>query len=256
MENSLNPAHIEAAKKSIASFFTGTANHTPLVNDSAFRIPYEPGSNAIFVKDSEYNARFKVNFRKARNCRLLVGSNVTGEVMVHFAGQNSLVYIGDNCSLKHVQIRSRQDNDLIAVGDDVTTTGKNTWISGNGAGNANPAIVIGDDCMFSYDIVIRNTDAHPVFDLETHKQINEPTGIVHIEPHVWIGEQVNILKSVTIGACSIIGMGSMVTTDVPRFATAAGVPARSKQNKGSYWSRNYSQSAREKAIHFAEKYRG
>lgn len=127
--------------------------------------------------------------------------------------------------LNNLQVRSFQSGDFVAIGNWVTTTAKNVWISGNGAGSAKPAIIIGDDCMFSYDIVIRNPDAHPVFDVESGEQVNEPSGIVHVEPHVWVGEQVSILKSVTVGACSILSLGCVVTKDVPRFSIARGIPA-------------------------------
>jgi len=83
---------------------------------------------------------------------------VKGDISVFFKGNDSLLYIGNGCNLSKVQIRSRQKNDFIAIGNQVTTTSTNVWISGNGAGKANPAIIIGDDCMFSYDVVIRNSD--------------------------------------------------------------------------------------------------
>ena len=76
------------------------------------------------------------------------------------------------------------NNDFIAIGNGVTTTEKNVWISGNGAGQKNPSIIIGDDCMFAYDIVIRNSDAHPIFSLNDGNQVNEPKKSIQIEPHV------------------------------------------------------------------------
>ncbi len=42
----------------------------------------------------------------------------------------------------------------------------------------------------------------------------------------WIGAGVIILPGVTIGAQSIVGAGSVVTSDVPDRAIAAGAPAR------------------------------
>ena len=166
-----------------------------------------------------------------------------------------MLYLGNNCNLRQLKIRSFQSDDFIAVGNRVTTAMTNVWISGNGAGTAKPAIIIGDDCMFSYDIVIRNSDGHPIFNLETEEQVNEPKGIVHIEPHVWVSEKVSILKSVKIGACSILAFGCIVTKDIPRFSIVSGVPAKAKIKPDIFWSRNTGSHAKARAKYFVNKYK-
>jgi acetyltransferase-like isoleucine patch superfamily enzyme len=49
---------------------------------------------------------------------------------------------------------------------------------------------------------------------------------VEIGDFVWLGENVVVLKGVTIGNNAIIGANSVVTTSIPPFAIAAGSPAR------------------------------
>lgn len=51
-------------------------------------------------------------------------------------------------------------------------------------------------------------------------------GEVHIEDEVFIGVNVVICNSVTIGKGAIIGAGSMVTKDIPPYQVWAGNPAR------------------------------
>lgn len=68
---------------------------------------------------------------------------------------------------------------------------------------------IGDNCMFSFDILIRNSDHHLIYDCENNKRIN-PTKSVFIGDHVWIGQLVNILKGTRIDSGSIVGASSVV----------------------------------------------
>ena len=51
-------------------------------------------------------------------------------------------------------------------------------------------------------------------------------GEVHIEDDVFIGVNVVICNSVTIGQGAIIGAGSIVTKDIPPYQVWAGNPAK------------------------------
>ena len=49
---------------------------------------------------------------------------------------------------------------------------------------------------------------------------------VILEPFVWVGNRVTILKGVRIGYGSVVAAGSVVTKSIPAMSIAAGVPAR------------------------------
>jgi acetyltransferase-like isoleucine patch superfamily enzyme len=264
-------SHIKLAKSSIENFSLKEDNYLTSFGINGVKAN---GNGKIFIRKSDENGmniltkvkeigkwllgrkrKIHVDFGSTKGCRVFLGTNVKGNFTVFFRGNNSLLYIGSDCSLNNVQFRSFQNEDFIAIGNQVTTTSTNVWISGNGAGKANPAIIIGDDCMFSYDVVIRNSDAHPICSVSTGEQVNEPKGVVHIEPHVWIGEGASILKSVTVGACSILSLGSIITKDVPRFSIASGVPATSRIKSDIYWARGNSLQAKDRAMHFVNKYK-
>lgn len=49
---------------------------------------------------------------------------------------------------------------------------------------------------------------------------------IKIGNYVWIGDKVTITKGVTIGDNVVIGANSVVTSDIPSYSIAAGVPAR------------------------------
>lgn len=49
---------------------------------------------------------------------------------------------------------------------------------------------------------------------------------IHIGEDVWIGAGAGITDGVSVGSHAVIGMGAIVTHDVPEWAVVAGVPAR------------------------------
>lgn len=84
---------------------------------------------------------------------------------------------------------------------------------------------IGADCLFSYNILVRNYDGHKIISTENSSVVNHPEKI-EIGDHVWIGEDVTILKKSEICQGSIIGCKALVAGRVPENTIAAGVPAK------------------------------
>jgi acetyltransferase-like isoleucine patch superfamily enzyme len=54
---------------------------------------------------------------------------------------------------------------------------------------------------------------------------------ISIEDDVWLGAGVKVLDGVKIGTGSIVGAGSVVTSDLPAFSVATGVPAVVKKRR-------------------------
>ena len=65
-----------------------------------------------------------------------------------------------------------------------------------------------------------------------------------IGDNVYVGPNVNLVENVVIGDNATIGAGSVVTKDVPKNATVAGVPARvlNYSNPGRYVNRRWKAS--------------
>ena len=74
-----------------------------------------------------------------------------------------------------------------------------------------------------------DSDAHPrdtaerIADRPPHPDEIKP---VRICRHAWIGQNSFILKGVTIGEGAIVGVNSVVVTDIPPYTVAMGNPAR------------------------------
>lgn len=69
-------------------------------------------------------------------------------------------------------------------------------------------ITFGDDCILGWNVHIRDCDGHSLF--QNGARIN-PGKDVKIGNHVWIGQDVKILKGVGIPDDSVIAMNSCVT---------------------------------------------
>lgn len=225
------------AKRNIANFNIDDTYYPHLL--SCDFIKSNDISNKVYCKDGSFNKNGnKVIFSNGvTNCRVYIGSNFRGNLNIQIQQNNCIVYVGDTCNLRDLEIRTQSLGSCVLIGNGVTTTGKNTWLTGSFPGSKYGSIVIGDDCLFSYDVTIRGSDGHPIMSFDFSKQINEPTSYVVVEPYVWIGQDVSIVKSVRIGGASIIGIASVVTRSIPRFSQAYGVPAKFDKSKG-IWIKN------------------
>lgn len=105
--------------------------------------------------------------------------------------------------------------------------GKGSYINGGMlAASEHAKILIGEDCMISYDVHMRtDMHRHDRIDIPMNKQGTTEADII-IGDDVWIGYGAQIMMGVTIGSHSIIGAGAIVTHDIPDYSVATGIPAR------------------------------
>ena len=89
-------------------------------------------------------------------------------------------------------------------------------------------IFIGKDCLFSWGIKMRTSDGHSVIDLNLDKAVNLPADI-YIGDHVWMGEDVKILKGIYIPNNCVLGGFSVITKSFSKKdsnSVIAGFPAK------------------------------
>lgn len=71
--------------------------------------------------------------------------------------------------------------------------------------------------------IILHTDPHSSFLRKIYPPETLP---VYIKKGAWIGAGAILLPGVTIGECSVVAAGAVVTEDVPSFSLVGGVPAK------------------------------
>lgn len=106
-------------------------------------------------------------------------------------------------------------------------TGRGTYFAGkiHLAAIEGTRIEIGNDCLFSSEIVFRTGDSHSILDMDGNR-INASKDII-VGNHVWVGHRALINKGVTIEDDSIIGTGAIVTRSFcEKNVVIAGVPAK------------------------------
>lgn len=91
------------------------------------------------------------------------------------------------------------------------------------------SVVIGERVLIGADVMIVDTDFHPVDSIpRTGLPVPEgrPQDAVRIGHDVFLGGRSIILKGVTVGDGAVVGAGSVVTSDVAPHTIVAGNPAR------------------------------
>jgi len=144
-----------------------------------------------------------------------------GKLSVQFDCDNGLFEIGSSRGVPafSATVRVGQDS-TVSIGDNVSTTATAGISATEGT-----TVRLGEDCMLAIGIELRADDGHPIFDVRTGKRVNVSRDII-VGDHVWIGLKSAILGGVRVGDGAVIGLGSVVTKDVPNNAVAAGNPAR------------------------------
>ena len=124
---------------------------------------------------------------------------------IEINGNDNTIIIGDRSLIVDGEFFIEDDLGTIEIGKDTNICGK-THLACIEGRNIN----IGNDCLFSANITFRTGDSHSIINCETKQRINQSKNI-SIGNHVWIGNQVTILKGVNILDHTIIGTGSLVT---------------------------------------------
>lgn len=100
--------------------------------------------------------------------------------------------------------------------DNVCYIGKNNFFNGKTIFvlSESKNIVLGDDCLISYNVVFRVSDGNPIYNKNSKERMNYARSI-YAGDHVWFGQNAMIFKGSRIGSGSIIEAGSVVKQNHP-----------------------------------------
>jgi acetyltransferase-like isoleucine patch superfamily enzyme len=168
-----------------------------------------------------------------KNVELGKGCKFYGNPKIH-RNPHCKIKIGKNCIFrsditnniginKKCILLARGFNSSIQIGNNSAFNGSVISAASN--------VVIGNNVLCGYNVLITDYDAHPV-DPElrrthTGERVSKP---ILIEDNVWLGANTTVIKGVRIGKNSVIGANSHVVKDVPSNVIAGGNPCKVIKN--------------------------
>ncbi|CUB02972.1 acyltransferase [Marinomonas fungiae] len=138
---------------------------------------------------------------------------------ISIKGTNNRLEIAQGCNLRGVLIELNGEGCQIKI-ERGTIIGEDCYLSSREKGTQ---LTIGADCMFSRNVKIMTSDGHDI--LRGQQRIN-PAQSIHIGNHVWLADNVTILKGVRIGDGSVVGINSTLTKSIAEQQIAVGSPAK------------------------------
>lgn len=193
----------------------------------------------IFPQKLKKSVSFNIN---GENNRIEIDENVnvSDHLRVSIYGDNNFIKIESGARISSSRISMGQKHPNFGkVTNSVFVFGECSSVESLSyvTFNSNSKCIIGKNCMFSFDISIYNTDAHPIYDVNTNEIVNKVKEI-NIGNHCWIGAHTTILKNTQIADDCIVGWSSVVAgKHLTPHCAIAGNPAR-KVREGITWSPN------------------
>jgi acetyltransferase-like isoleucine patch superfamily enzyme len=163
-----------------------------------------------------------VRIAYAGNIRLGKGVYLDSGVYLHALPQG--ITIGDNTFLMHhTMLHVFNFRKLPQAG---ITIGKNCFLGEYNVIRGQGGVTIGNDVYTGPMVkIVAVNHVFASLDRPIREQGVTAQGIV-IEDDVWLGAGVTVVDGVTIGRGSIIGAGAVVTSNIPPYSIAVGIPAK------------------------------
>lgn len=160
--------------------------------------------------------------------KVFFSPDIDESITIYFTGKNNEVHIGKQVSIDSLKIFCGNDARCFI--------GCGTGIEECQIYVTDGCVKIGQDCLISSKVNIRNHDSHHIFDKTTGKRINYSENI-EIGNHVWIGYGAMLLGGASIDDNSVVGAMAVTSSKFPKEVVIAGNPARIIR-EGIFWSKD------------------
>ena len=176
---------------------------------------YENGNRLFYFDEKKViiNPTFKIkgleiNFY-GKNSTVIIHSSNKFDNSVLNIGDKNLIIIKEDFNAypyKHFSIvYPMAKSSKLIIGKNVSMLGSSFYLHDE----PNTSVIIGDDCLFSFNNIIWPSDGHTILDKEGNI-LNDGENI-RIGNHVWIGMDVKILKGSKVPNNSIVGASAVYT---------------------------------------------
>ena len=150
-------------------------------------------------------------YKRFKNCKIVCGNNCKIEILQSMH------------KITGLEIHAQSDNSTCKIGSDFSCTKSCIVLLHK---EPNLSVTIGNDCMFGSNVILRTSDVHPIYDINTGDCLNYG-GNISIGDKCWLATDVKVLKNVNIANNCVLGTGSIVTRSCEKENSIyAGSPAK------------------------------
>ncbi|MEZ9634346.1 DapH/DapD/GlmU-related protein [Vibrio cyclitrophicus] len=215
--------------------------------------------NHISIAKLASKSKMLIDIRKRSiGNKIIFESGFSGRVDIKISGDNNTLYVGKNTILDNVKVEILSNNAVMAIGEGVSmgkgrlnisdasgqfssiVSGKAHVLSENMPKSETIKLTVGDGSMIAEGVTMMTADGHPILNSEGIKISSY--GDIVLGKHVWVGANATILKGVTVGRGSVIGLNSVVTKSIPENTIAVGTPCKPIKRDFGFWARSVSTS--------------
>lgn len=158
---------------------------------------------------------------KAKRRRVAIHPTAVANMgIISITGDNCVVEIGEGTVFGRIELWVRGNNSVVKIGNGVRFN-NSLWAN---LTEPDTRLEFGDDCLVA-NVMARTSDSHRLLDAASGERLNPPDDII-VGKHVWIGQDVLLLKGARIGQNCVVGARSMVNSELPEGTLCAGTPAR------------------------------
>lgn len=161
-------------------------------------------NNTIHYQGATLN-QVEFNIQGEHNLILIHPGAVLNNVSFNLYGDNHRVIVGKNVRFNERGSIWAEDRDcLISIAQNCTFEGVHFSATEPGS-----KLIVGEDCMFSYDIDVRTGDSHTLMSNSQGKRFNYAKNIIFGE-HVWVASHCIFTKGACVPSNSVVGTGSLI----------------------------------------------